>query len=312
MKENNTGYTGLEIAVIGMAGRFPGAGNISQYWENLKQGVESICFFPDEELRKEGINPQLLSLPNYVKARGFLKDIEYFDAAFFGYTPAEAVLMDPQVRAMLECAWEALEDAAVDPDTFKGSIGVYVGASDNMGWRFWLALTGMESNMKFSDSLLVTPNLFATRLSYQLNLTGPSTTINSACSTSLVAIHKACRELLGGECDIALAGGVSITVPQKIGYFYEEGMIESRDGHCRAFDSQASGTVFGSGAAIVILKRLDDAFADGNHIHAVIKGSAVNNDGRRKVGYTAPSVEGQSEVIRSALQVAEIDPDTIG
>jgi amino acid adenylation domain-containing protein len=307
-----TGETGLEVAVIGMAGRFPGAGNIHEFWENLKNGVESVAFFTDEELSGAGIHPGQPGLPHYVKARGYLENIEYFDAAFFGYTPGEAAVMDPQLRFFHECAWGALEDAHCDPDTCEGLIGVYFGSSDNSGWKRRIEVTGGVGGARFAESLLSTTDLIATRLSYQLNLTGPSTTVNSACSTSLVAIHRACRGLLGGECDIALAGGVSITVPQKKGYVYREGMIDSPDGHCRAFDTRANGTLFGSGIGVVILKRLDEAVEDGNHIYAVIKGSAVNNDGKRKIGYTAPSVEGQGDVIRAAYQVAEVDPDSIG
>jgi iturin family lipopeptide synthetase A len=307
-----TGETGLEVAVIGMAGRFPGAANIHEFWENLKNGVESVSFFTDEELEGVGIHPQQIELPNYIKARGYLENIEYFDAEFFGFIPGEAAVMDPQLRFFHECAWEALEDAGCDPDTCEGLIGVYFGSSDNPGWKFRIEVTGGVGGGRFAESLLSTTHLIATRLSYQLNLTGPSTTVNSACSTSLVAIHRACRGLLGGECDIALAGGVSITVPQKSGYFYWEGMIDSLDGHCRAFDTRANGTLFGSGIGVVILKRLDEAVEEGNHIYAVIKGTAVNNDGRRKVGYTAPSVEGQGDVIRAAYQVAEVDPDSIG
>jgi acyl transferase domain-containing protein/acyl carrier protein len=304
--------TGLEIAVIGMAGRFPGAGNIHEFWENLKNGVESIAFFADGELLEAGVKPRYLEDPAYVGARGFLEGSEYFDAVFFGYTPAEAAVMDPQLRFFHECAWEALEDAGCDPDMYEGLIGVYFGASANLQWKIRVFANGASGGNDFAESLLSSTDLLATRLSYQLNLTGPSTTINSACSTSLVAIHRACRGLLGGECDIALAGGVSIAVPQKEGYFYREGMIDSPDGHCRAFDVRANGTLFGSGIGVVSLKRLDEAIEEGNHIHAVIKGSAVNNDGKRKVGYTAPSVEGQGDVIRAACQVAEVEPDSIG
>jgi amino acid adenylation domain-containing protein len=300
--------TGLEIAVIGMAGRFPGAGNIPEFWENLKNGVESIAFFTDEELVEDGVNPGDLGEAGYIKARGFLAAPGYFDASFFGYSPAEAVVMDPQLRFLYECAWEALEDAGCEPDTYGGSIGVYIGASDNLTWRARVIASGSE----FIDSTLSNKDFIAAWLSYRLNLTGPSTTLYSACSTSLAAIHRACRELLGGECDVALAGGASITVPQKQGYFYREGMIESPDGHCRAFDVGAGGTVFGSGAGVVVLKRLQDAIDQGNHIYAVVRGSAVNNDGNRKVGFTAPSVEGLSEVITSALQAAEVGPESIG
>jgi amino acid adenylation domain-containing protein len=308
--------TGLEVAVTGMAARFPGAENIDEFWENLKNGIESISFFTDEELKAVGFDPVFLENPSFVKARGCLDDIGYFDAGFFGFTPREAEFMDPQVRFLHECAWEALEDAGCDPETYEGLIGVYFGASDNFQWRS-LASWAVEMaagtvGSQFTGNLLSNKDLLCSRLSYQLNLTGPSAAVYSACSTSLLAIHKACRELLGGECDMALAGGVSIAIPREQGYFYEAGMIESPDGHCRAFDIQANGTVFGSGIGVVVLQRLDDAEEAGNHIYAVIKGSAVNNDGKRKVGYTAPSVEGQADVIRAAYQVAEVDPDSIG
>jgi amino acid adenylation domain-containing protein len=304
--------TGIEVAVIGMSGRFPGAANIKEFWENLKNGVESIAFFTDQELLETGLHPSWLGANNFIKARGYLDKVEYFDAAFFGYTPAEATIMDPQLRFFQECAWEAFEDSGTEPESYNGTIGVFFGSSDNMEWKFRVETIGQGGGNFFSDSLLRKTDLIATRLSYQLNLTGPSTTVNAACSTSLVAIHMSVRALLSGECDMALAGGVSITVPQKRGYRYNEGMIQSPDGHCRAFDIDAGGTVFGSGIGVVILKRLDDAREDGNHIYAVIKGSAMNNDGKRKVGYTAPGIDGQSEVIRAALQVADVDPDSVG
>jgi amino acid adenylation domain-containing protein len=306
--------TGLEIAVTGMSGRFPGAGGIAPFWENLKNGVESITFFSKEELLEAGEDPDDLENPNYVRARGILDHGKYFDALFFGYTPAEATIMDPQVRHLLECGWEALEDAGCDPGSYDGSIGVYLGSADNLDWRLRVLIagqTGKISDGDISSAMLANKDFSSSRLSYQLNLTGPSETIYSACSTSLTAIHRACRQLLGGECDIAIAGGACLTIPQERGYLYKEGMLQSPDGHCRAFDKQAAGTVFGSGVGIVVLKRLDDAVTDGNHIYAVIKGSAVNNDGRRKVGFSAPSVEGLTEVIRSALQVSEVDPGTI-
>ncbi len=310
-EEYLSNLTGLEIAVVGMAGRFPGAPNVRVFWENIKNGVESIAFFSDEELAEAGVSPQLLSNPNYVKARGYLDAAEYFDASFFGYPPVEACIMDPQLRFFHECTWEALEDAGCVPETVGGSIGVYFGASDNLNWRGNVLMSGESTGSMFVDSLFNNKDLFSSRLSYLLNLSGPSCSINSACSTSLVAIHLASRGLLGGECDIALAGGASITMQQKDGYVYQEGMIESPDGHCRSFDAEAGGTVFGSGIGLVVLKRLEDAVEGGNHIYAVIKGSAVNNDGRQKVGYTAPGVDGQAGVIETALQVAEVEAESI-
>lgn len=317
--DNTTGhdselsFNGMEIAVVGMAGRFPGAENISQFWDNLRQGKESITFFTAGQLLHAGIHPHLLSRSNYVKARAKIDRIEYFDASFFGYTPTEAVVMDPQLRFLHHCCWEALEDAACVPSGTGGSIGVYIGVGDNFEWRKRAAglIDSGAAGDAFSANLLVLKDLFSTHISYRLNLTGPSSVISASCSTSLVAVHNACRGLLGGECDVALAGGVFIYVPQETGYLYHEGMLQSPDGHCRAFDQNAAGTVTGSGAGIVALKRLEDALEDGSAIYAVIKASSVNNDGRRKIGYTAPSVEGQAEAVSIACQLAEVDPRSI-
>lgn len=303
--------TGMEVAVVGLALRFPRAHNIEEFWKNLENGIESICFFSNEELTAEGISRELLENPNYIKAHGTLGDISGFDAAFFGYTPMEATLMDPQLRFLHECAWEALEDAGSNPETEKELVGVYIGATENSSWKVRAVQGGISSGQSFTDGLLSNKDLYCGRISYLFNSRGPSLAVNCACSTSLVAIHLACRGLLGGECGIALAGGVSILAPAKHGYLYREGMIESRDGHCRSFDASACGTVFGSGIGLVVLKRLDDALESGNHIYAVIKGSAVNNDGSRKVGFTAPGVDGQSAVIESALHMSEVAADTL-
>jgi phthiocerol/phenolphthiocerol synthesis type-I polyketide synthase E len=310
MKENYE-FTGLEIAVIGMAGRFPGAKNTREFWENLKNGVESITVFTDEQLKEAGISAELVENPNYIKAKGVLTGIEYFDPAFFNFTPKEAEIMDPQLRIFFECAWHALEDAGYNPGTYNGDIGVYAGNGVN---HYWVAKTifarQFQAFGKFKADLLNTH--FSTRLSYHLNLKGPSLTINTTCSTSLVTIHTACLALLANECDMALAGGVSLDLPQESGYLFMEGLILAPDGHCRAFDAEARGTVVGSGAGVVVLKRLEDAQADGDHIYALVKGSAINNDGWRKVGYTAPSVEGQAQTTRAAQINAAIDPATIG
>ena len=299
-----------QIAIIGIAGRFPGAKNIHQFWENLKNGIESISFFSDKELRECGIEESLLSNPNYVKAKGVLEDSEYFDASFFNYTPREARLMDPQLRVFHECAWEALEHAGYNPHDSDCLIGLYAGNAPN---HYWAALTFLDcsndSTDQFEAGLLT--NHFSTRVSYKLNLSGPAVTVQTACSTSLVALHLACQGLFNRECDMALAGGVSISLPQKTGYLYQEKMILSPDGHVRAFDARAGGTVFSDGAGVVVLKRLDDAVADGDYIHAVIKGSAINNDGHRKVGYTAPSIKGQTQVILTALETAGVEPESI-
>ncbi len=306
--------TGLEIAVTGMAGRFPGARNIDEFWNNLKNGVESIAFLSDEQLKEAGVSLQLIDNPNYVKTKGgVLEDYDLFDAPFFGHTPKEAEIMDPQIRCFYECVWEALENAGCNPETYDGLIGLYAGASANSEWEGLVLLSGKSRELGgFSASQLTGRDYLSTRISYKLNLKGPSLTVQTACSTSLVALHLACQALLNGECDMALAGGVCITPRENTGYLFQEGMILSPDGHCRAFDAEAGGTVGGSGAGVVVLKNLEDAVADGDYIHAVIKGTAINNDGIRKIGYTAPSIEGQAEVIRMAHQVAGVDPLTIG
>ena len=304
---------GLEIAIIGMTGRFPGASSVDELWQKLCDGAECITFFSDQELLASGIDPALLRLPNYVKAGGILGDIESFDASFFEFNPREAEILDPQHRFFLECAWEALEHAGYNPETYTGLIGVYAGIGMN---HYFLSNVSsnhalLESLGSFQIMLGNDKDFMPTRVSYKLNLRGPSVNVNTACSTSLVAVHLACQSLLNGECDMALAGGVSIAVPQKQGYLYQEGGILSPDGHCRAFDARAQGTVGGSGVGIVVVKRLADALADGDCIHAVIKGSAINNDGSVKVGYTAPGVNGQGRVIRAAQLMAEIDAETI-
>ncbi|UCH96422.1 MAG: amino acid adenylation domain-containing protein, partial [Candidatus Aminicenantes bacterium] len=305
------GQTGLEIAVIGMAGRFPGARNIDEFWENIKNGTESISYFSDEELEEVGVDPDRLKNPDYVKAKGLLEDIEYFDASFFNITPKEAELMDPQLRFFLECTWEALEHAGYDSSQYDGLIGLYAGNVPN---HHWIARTYLHRSNSllgpFETGLLV--NHFSTRVSYNLNLRGPVVSVQTACSTSLVAIHMACRGLVGDECYMAAAGGVSISLPKKSGYYYREGLIFSSNGHVRAFDTSAKGTVFGDGVGCIVLKRLEHALLDGDFIHAVIKGSAINNDGIRKVGYTAPSIEGQMEVISAAQQAAAVEPESIG
>ena len=297
------------IAIVGMAGRFPGARNVAEFWQNLKNGVEAIRPFSDTELLAAGVSSDELAQPEYVKSGVVLEDLDRFDAAFFGFSPKDASIMDPQHRIFLECAWEALEDAGHAPGSFEGSIGVYAGSGMN---------SYMIHNLLTNPRLVASAGLFlirqtgndkdvlATRVSYELNLHGPSISVQTACSTSLVAVHLACQSLLNQECDMALAGGVTVEFPHGRGYLYREGEILSRDGHCRAFDADSSGTVFSSGAGIVVLRRLDDALADRDTIHAVILGSAINNDGARKVGYLAPSVEGQSEVIAEALGVAGV------
>ena len=311
---NPNGALDTDIAVVGMAGRFPGARNIREYWNNLRSGVESVQRFTDEELLAAGVQPVVLRNPNYVKAGAVLPDMEMFDAAFFGFSPREASIMDPQHRHFLECSWEALENAGHMPERFDGSIGVFGGSGHNAYMPYNL-LTNPKLVSQVGFFLIRhtgnDKDFLTTRVSYLLNLKGPSVNVQTACSTSLVAIHTACQSLLNGECDMALAGGVTIELPHRHGYLYQEGDILSPDGHCHAFDADSQGTVFGSGVGVVVLRRLADAIADGDHIHAVIKGSAINNDGSSKVGYLAPSVDGQAQAIAEALAIANVPAETI-
>jgi len=301
-----------DIAIVGLACRFPGARNADQFWQNLESGLESVTFFSDAELKSSGVGAHLLNDPRYVRARAVLDEIEFFDATFFGFSPREAQILDPQHRFFLECAWEALESSGYCAQSYDGRIGVYAGAGMNT------YLFNLYSNPSFIESLdpfqlLISSDkdYLTTRVSYKLGLSGPSITVQTACSTSLVAVHLACQSLLNGECDLALAGGVSVTVPQKSGYIYQAGSFLSPDGHCRAFDADARGTIPGDGVGIVVLKRVEDALADRDTIHAVVKGSAVNNDAAMKAGYTAPSVSAQARVIAEAQAMARIGADTI-
>ncbi|MCU0288714.1 MAG: SDR family NAD(P)-dependent oxidoreductase, partial [Acidobacteria bacterium] len=305
--------TGMEIAIIGMAGRFPGAKNLEEYWENLKQAKETITFFTGKELHESGVSSGELDNPQYVKACGVIEDIAYFDASFFGYTPKEAELMDPQLRIFHECVWHALEDAGYNPGVYEGLIGLYAGASPNTSWQARVFIPGKENDIgNFAAHQLVQKDFLTLRISYKLNLKGPSFELSTACSTSLTAVHVACQALLNGECDMAAAGGIRIANLDKRGYLYREGMVASPDGHCRAFAAGSKGTVAADGVGVVILKPLPDAIENRDHIYAVIKGTAINNDGARKAGFSASSVEGQAEVIRMALQVAEVEPGSIG
>ncbi len=299
------------IAIIGMAGRFSGAKNIEAFWQNLRDGVESISVFTDEDLISAGIAPKVLKESNYVKSGAVLEDIDLFDAAFFGFNPKEAETTDPQHRLFLECAWEALENAGYDSQRCESRIGVYAGASINNYLSFDLNRDSIGSVNSFQTLIGNDKDFLTTRVSYKLNLTGPSVTVQTACSTSLVATTLACQSLLNYQCDMALAGGVSIRVPHKTGYLYQEGGILSPDGHCRAFDAKSQGTIIGNGVGLVVLKRLADAIADGDCIYAVIKSSAINNDGSGKVGYTAPSVNGQVDAIAQAQALAGIEAETI-
>lgn len=302
-----------DIAIIGMSGRFPGAKNLEEFWHNLKNGVESISFFDDDQIIGSGVSPSVLRHPNYVKAGSVLKDIDLFDAPFFGFSTREAEITDPQHRIFMECAWEALENAGYNPKKSNCSIGVFAGKSISNYLLFNLLHTlDLTKATNYLQNLIGNDkDYLTTHTSYKLNLKGLSVSIQTACSTSLVSVILGCDSLLSYQCDIALAGGITVRVPQEIGYIYEEGSILSPDGHCRSFDAQAGGTIYGSGVGIVVLKRLEDAIADRDCIHAIIKGTAINNDGALKVGYTAPSVDGQSEVIAMAHAMAGIDAETI-
>jgi len=302
-----------QIAVIGCSGRFPQSKNLDDWWSKLRDGVELVSFFSENELLAEGVEPAHLHSPNYVRAKAILDAPESFAATFFGFSPREAEIIDPQQRIFLECAYEALESAGYSPDRFQGRIGVFAGVSLNT-----YLLNNLLSNQAaiepvggYQVMISSDKDFLGTLVSYKLNLKGPSMTVQTACSTSLVAVHMACQSLLSGECDLVLTGGVSVKVPQKSGYLYQEGSIMSPDGHCRAFDAKAQGTLDGNGAGVVVLKRLSDAVRDGDKILAVIRGSAINNDGSQKVGFTAPSIQGQSEVIAEAQAMAGVTADTI-
>ncbi|MCW3466343.1 type I polyketide synthase [Chitinophaga nivalis] len=310
--KNNQKYTGLEIAIIGVACRLPGAGNWREYWNNLVNGTSSIQVLTDQELLAAGVDEKTIRQPNFVKAKASLKGKELFDAAFFDYLPGEARLMNPVHRIFHECVWEALEDAGYNPEQMNELISLYAGAGDDLNWRISALQQNQQQDIdNFTLDLISSKEHLTTLISYKLNLKGPSLFVNTACSTSLTAVNMACKSLLLGEANMALAGGVTIGTQQRDGYLHQEGMIFSSDGHCRAFDKDASGTVNSEGAGVVLLKRLSDALNDGDQIYAVIKGTALNNDGNRKVGYTAPSVEGQAACIRTAHKFARVEPDSI-
>jgi amino acid adenylation domain-containing protein len=303
---------GSEIAVVGMACRFPGARDVAGFWRNLRGGIESLTPLADEELLRNDVDAALLRHPHYVKAAQVIADADRFDAAFFGYNALEARLMDPQQRVFLECCWHALEDAGCDPARHRGRIGVYAGSKTNTYLFHLASRPELLRGLDFLQLVLTGDQaLLSTRISYKLDLRGPSYAVQTACSSSLVAVHLACQSLLLDECQMALAGGVAILVPDRVGYLYEAGNILSPDGHCRPFDAAAQGTVFGSGVGAVVLKRLQDALADGDPIRAVIRGSATNNDGAVKASFTAPSVEGQAAVVLEALAAAGVEPGSI-
>ncbi len=302
------------IAIVGLAGRFPGADDVDALWANLCAGVEGIERLSDDTLRAAGVSDAELTNPKLVKAAGTIRDFDAFDAGFFGLNPREAEVLDPQHRVFFESAWSALESAGVDPTRFPGSIGVFAGTGLNTYLLYNLAANpaAVASVGVFSAAIASDKDALTQRLAYLLNLRGPAVTVQSACSTSLVAVQLACQSLQAYQCDLALAGGVTVKTPQRAGYLYTEGGVSSPDGHCRSFDAAARGTVPASGCGVVALRRLEDALADGDAILAVIRGAATNNDGAAKVGFTAPGVDGQAEVIALAQAAAQVEPDSIG
>ncbi|AUT02003.1 beta-ketoacyl synthase [Nostoc sp. CENA543] len=300
------------VAIVGMVGRFPGATTVDEFWENLCVGKESTTFFSADEL-DPSIDPQLIQDSSYVKARGIIPGGENFDAAFFGINPREAEVMDPQSRVFLELAYAALENAGYESESYNGLIGLYAGCGQNT--YFANHICGRREIIDrvgdFQTMLANEKDFLTTRAAYKLNLKGPAVSINTACSTSLVAVIQACQGLVNYQCDMALAGGVSMTTPQNSGYIAQEGTMLSPDGHCRPFDAKSQGTMFNNGAGLVVLKRLEDALHDGDRIYAVIKGFGINNDGSDKVSFTAPSVDGQAEAIAMAQAYANFHPETI-
>lgn len=300
-----------DIAVIGMSGKFPQSDNLNQFWDNLVAGKEMINFYSDDELRNAGIEEKILNNSNFVKADSRIENHGSFDYNFFGYTKHEAAIMDPQIRLLHEQTWLALEDSGYNPSSYKDKIGAYLTASDNLNWRAYAMLTQNDKVNPFFLNQISNKNFISTLISYNLNLKGPSYFIDTACSSSLVAIHMACRSLWLKECSLAVSGGARIESTDGSGYIYQEGMVNSRDGHCKAFDKDSSGTIVGEGVGVIVLKRMEDAIRDKDHIYAIIRSSAINNDGDRKVGYTAPSIKGQAECIKLAHQVADVNPNTI-
>lgn len=307
-------FRSADIAIIGMAGKFPGAENLEEFWRTIESGREEVILYTNEELENKGIDKSLLSNVNYVPASPSLTSADKFDSYFFGFTPKEADYMDPQHRLFLEACYEAIENAGYRNENTKQLIGVFGGC----GMNNYLVknLVNYQDTPASLGELLTTiynnSDYMTTRVSYKLNLKGPSIDIQTACSTSLVAVHIACQSLISRECDIALSGGAVVNIPHNEGYLFEHGSISSPDGHCRPFDKDANGTIFGEGVGVVVLKRLEDAVNDHDYIWAVIKGTAINNDGSQKVGYMAPGIQGQSRVIISALEKAEVNPESIG
>lgn len=302
------------VAIVGMACRVPGARTIAEFWRNMREGIESITRFSQSELLADGVDADVIADPDYVPSSGYLPGADRFDAGFFGFTASEAETMDPQQRILLQTAWEAVEDSGHDPRTLTGATGVFAGT-----FMTKYLLHNLQTNARFQRSPMAPlarmfndKDFLATRIAYLMDLKGPAYTVQTACSTSLVAIHLAYQSLLNYDCDSALVGGVTVNVPLKSGYPVADSGLFSPAGHCRPFDRHATGTVPGNGAVMVLLRRLSDAVSDGDHVYAVIRGSAVNNDGMMKAGYAAPSVDGQARVIAAALEVAGVDPAAIG
>lgn len=306
-------YTGLEIAIIGIAGKFPGAKDVFEFWENIKRGKECLTHFSEAELKDDGVDERLINSAAYIRSAMVLEEKGYFDSNFFNYAPQEAAIMTPHARMLHECVWTAIEDAGIYDDIKNVPVALIAGASANFEWQVHSKLMGPNDNVdSFRSSILSTTKYMNTLVAYNLDLKGPAIYIDTACSTSLTGVHLACRSLLTGDAKIAIAGGVTINSRRTQGYLYQQEGALSEDGHCKAFNSNASGTIGGEGAAFVVLKKLQDAINDGDRIYSIIKGSAINNDGRRKVGFTAPSIDGQSECIRIAHRMAKVASETIG
>ncbi|MCH2195460.1 type I polyketide synthase [Kordia sp.] len=300
-----------DIAIVGFAGRFHGSKDVREFWENLLQGKELVQFFDEDELLAKGVDATTIQHPDYVPVESIVDKAESFDYAFFGYTKEEANEMDPQIRMMHELSWAALEDAGCNPDTYSGKVGAFLAASEHMNWLAHTALKKSEIINPFYQSRLRNKDFVSTLVSYSLNLKGPSYHTSTACSSSLVSTHIACRSLLLRECSVALAGGVSLTTDTATGYVHKEGAITSKDGHSRSFDQESTGCVKANGGAIVVLKRMEDAINDNDHIYAIIRGTATNNDGKDKAGYTAPSVDGQANCIKLAQKFGNVPHDSI-
>jgi len=307
------------IAIVGMACRLPGADDVRAFWRNMRSGEVSISQFSDEEL-EDDFTPEERASEGFVKARSVLEDVDMFDAGFFGMYPREAAITDPQHRLFLECCWNAFEDAGYDPSRYDGAVGVFAGCSNNTyflrnvcGDRAGIEqFTSNNQVGSYSEAVGNMSDFLAARVSYKMNLRGPAISMASACSTTALAISQAVQSLQLFQSDMALAGGVSITLPQRRGALTQDGGLACRDGVCRPFDADASGTIFGSGSGAVLLKRLEDAIADGDQVYGVILGVGVNNDGGEKISFTAPSASGQAEAITAAHASGDIDPRTVG